>query len=178
MGKITPEILQKKGIMLKRELQIKELKEKHGNAAASSAEIFITGGYFGRFPIDVACIGTICEPKLWSNAKIPGNLPHPKTNPVWNFDMPKNYQPMKYNYGDWLFTLIKIESKYGWPAGNNEYSVIYSPIDELYTLDSKELFVPGKKVGIVEYPTSHGYDLWMLLNPNQEGLDEIKTYYE
>ena len=177
---MTPEVLQHKGQRIRHELKIQEIREKHGNAAASSADLTFGAPYFGRFPIDTDCIGTICNPSLWEKVKMPENMPHPTINPVWDFEMPESCQGMGWHYHEWLFMLIKVESNQGWPAGKNEYTVIYSPIEELYTLetDNKGIFVEGEKVGFVKYPQSRDYDLWMLLNPNQESLDEIEIYYQ
>lgn len=188
MNQITPEILNAKLHREQIQAEIKEIEKDVGPATARSASIF-THAYFGRFPVDVNCIGTICDASLWPIAKMPEDMPHPHINPVWDFEMPESCQGMGYHYWNWLFMLVKVELNHGYPASNDEYSVIYSAIDELYVLDTinlphtedekvnKEIFVPGTRVGLVQYPTSSGHDAWIMSNPDQESLDQIEIHY-
>ena len=185
MTQISAEVLARKAYRDQHEAEIAEIRDKYGNAAASSAGIFASP-YFGKFPVDVQCTGTICAPELWTKVQMPENMPHPTTNPVWDFKMPESCQGIGAHHPEWLFTLIKVELNHGYPAEENEYAIIYNPIDELYTLETahnwdkeinQKIFTVGKKVGFVQYPTSKDYDLWMLLEPNQESLDHIEEYY-
>lgn len=190
MTKITDEIMKRKLQNMQHDIKIKRIREQHGNMAASMAGDF-RGPYLGRYPVDLDCIGVICDPTEWHKVKMPEDMPHPTINPVWDFNMPESCRHMGASSDDYLFMLIKVESNNGWPAKDNEYSVIYSPNDELLTLgkvqashygwggeEEEELFVPGKRVGFAKYPTPHGYDLWMLPDPCQEFMDEIEEWYD
>ena len=194
MTQLTKSIIQKRLQKLAHEENIENIKNQHGNYMASMAGDF-SNRYTSSYPGDFDCIGTIAYPIHWPLVTMPPGTKHPKVNPVWDFNMPDECQGMGEHYNEWLFMLIELESENGWPTNLNtdkkEYNVIFSPIEELYTLGNamesihgyrgdsdKELFTVGRRVGFVKYPTSRNYDLWMFLDPSQESIDEMEKYYE
>ena len=189
---ISKSILQKRLQKVRHEEEIERIREKHGNMAASMTGDF-SNCYTSKYPDDFDCIGTITDPKEWARMTMPGDATHPIINPVWDFNMPEDQRPISCNDDEYLFMLIKMESENGWKSKANQYSVIFSPIDELFTLGKAseqipeldegfdndiELFIPGERVGFVKYPTSRNYDLWMFLSPSQTSIDLMEKCYE
>lgn len=147
--------------------------------------------YTDTYPDSFRSIGRIAPHDVWEKeetretfeAFMDSNIPpedYPTQNPMWDSIQRSEW----YGAEHYIFLILELEMSYGsedtrlefLALNTNHLAIIEGGISQ-HENDYKDLYLPGERIGYLQFPMSHGHDSWLCLNPSQDSIEEMHNLY-